>query len=790
VRLSREVLIRVLAVAAIVGLPAGVLVAAPAAVASAGAGTAVNAAIVPAADLNQFRPGNIISDATFSDSSTMSATQIQSFLQSKVPTCQSGYTCLKDWKDTSRTVAADAMCDAYNGVANEAASQIIYKVGQACGINPRVLLVMLQKEQGLITHTWPSDWRYTIAMGQGCPDTAACDTRYYGFFNQVYGAAWQLKRYSNPPGTSAYFTWFAPGKSWNVRYNPDASCGASPVLIENQATANLYYYTPYQPNAAALRAGYGEGDGCSAYGNRNFYNYFTDWFGSLQSADTVLARTANNPAVYLLSGSSRWHVSDGEDHAELNAALGPTRTVSDATLAAYATAGTTGAVLRDPSSGMMALVQNRQYHRLPSCDVVAALGASCASPTNVSASIFSRMSRGDDVSSFFRVRGTTLWGRFDGGVNVTPLYNDAAARAITKDTTRTPYAPFVSAGRYGGYVKAPLIFAPAQLVKSTTDSRVYFTLDFDRLAWVPSWNAVTEYNRFPSDLAVVPPADLARYREDGEVGQTLTCASATYFPAAGWLHRLEAPDRAGLKTMAAGADTCRQFSTATAAITGELAVKSDSSPSVFVLEGGKARAVLTWNLLVQRNGGAAPAILTVAGRTLESYSPGVPVADGVVVKGRSAPELKIINGETASWIPSAGIAGDVGIALRYRELSDPQMASFQKGADLGLWVVCEDQTYFAASGRLWPTTAAPATGFTPLPLSSAVCLSLVRDAGVLGVVAVKTAGSPVVYVTENGSLRPVSSWSALTRIGGGIAPQVLTISAAGLGSLPQGNPIQ
>ena len=165
----------------------------------------------------------------------------------------------------------------------ERASTIIYKVAQACGINPQVLIVMLQKEQGLVTHTWPSDWRYTIAMGQGCPDTAACDTRYYGFFNQVYGAAWQLKRYANPPGTSQYFTWYAPGNTWNVRYHPNEACGSAPVYIQNQATANLYYYTPYQPNAAALRAGYGEGDGCSAYGNRNFFQYFTDWFGSTQT---------------------------------------------------------------------------------------------------------------------------------------------------------------------------------------------------------------------------------------------------------------------------------------------------------------------------------------------------------------------------------------------------------------------------------------------------------------------------------------------------------------------------
>ncbi|NLP83923.1 hypothetical protein HF576_08690 [Microbacterium sp. CFH 90308] len=210
----------------------------------------------------------------------MNEAQIQSFLVSQVPTCQAGYTCLRDKRDTSTNRSADAMCQGYSGAANEPASRIIARVAQSCGINPQVILATLQKEQGLVTHTWPSDWRYTIAMGQGCPDTAACDTRYYGFFNQVYGAAWQFKRYANPPGTSQYFTWYAPGRTWNLRFHPDASCGSAPVYIENQATANLYYYTPYQPNRAALAAGYGTGDACSSYGNRNFYNYFTDWFGS------------------------------------------------------------------------------------------------------------------------------------------------------------------------------------------------------------------------------------------------------------------------------------------------------------------------------------------------------------------------------------------------------------------------------------------------------------------------------------------------------------------------------
>ncbi|MBM3716773.1 MAG: hypothetical protein FJW64_13760, partial [Actinobacteria bacterium] len=249
----------------------------------AGVSPAASAPRIAPATLAGFTPGNIIDDAVFFNSGTMSEDEIQKFLETRVPSCQSGYTCLKDWRDTSRTVNADAMCGPYAGAPNERASRIIFKVAQACGINPRVILVTLQKEQGLVTHTWPSASRFRIAMGQGCPDTAACDTRYYGFFNQVYGAAWQFKRYANPPGTSRYFTWYAPGNTWNIRFDTEAACGSSPVYVTNQATSNLYYYTPYQPNAAALRAGYGEGDGCSAYGNRNFYNYFTDWFGSTRA---------------------------------------------------------------------------------------------------------------------------------------------------------------------------------------------------------------------------------------------------------------------------------------------------------------------------------------------------------------------------------------------------------------------------------------------------------------------------------------------------------------------------
>lgn len=264
---------------AAIALVAGLFSPAPA------AATTVDGAIRPAS-LVGFSAGNIISDEVFTDSGTMTEAEIQAFFDAKVSRCLGGsdeygpIVCLKDFRITSVDRPADAYCDGYTGAANESAARIIFRVAQSCGINPQVLIVMLQKEQGLVTHIWPSAWRYDKALGQGCPDDAPCNPAFVGFFHQIYGAARQLQIYME----GRYFTWYAPGKTWNIRYHPNAACGSSPVYIENLATAALYYYTPYQPNAAALAAGYGTGDGCSAYGNRNFYNYFTDWFGPTRLA--------------------------------------------------------------------------------------------------------------------------------------------------------------------------------------------------------------------------------------------------------------------------------------------------------------------------------------------------------------------------------------------------------------------------------------------------------------------------------------------------------------------------
>jgi hypothetical protein len=240
----------------------------------------------PAADTKSFQAGNIISDAVFYDSGAMSASQIQAFLASKGAACKpasGGPACLKDFVQATTTRAADSYCPGqYVGAPRETAAQIIAKVSIACGINPRVILVTLQKEMTLVTRSAPTAKTYTRAMGYACPDSTGgtCDSTYDGFFNQVYSAAKQFQRYRSKPTSYGYVA----GRTNYIQYNPNTACGSSGVTIANQGTRALYIYTPYQPNAAALAAGYGaSSDKCSSYGNRNFWLYFTDWFGSTQT---------------------------------------------------------------------------------------------------------------------------------------------------------------------------------------------------------------------------------------------------------------------------------------------------------------------------------------------------------------------------------------------------------------------------------------------------------------------------------------------------------------------------
>lgn len=279
------------------------------------------ASAVTAAD---WRAGRIIDDVIFTNKDAMSVAQIQAFLDNNVGTggydsipgqCDSNgarnaqpfssasrasyaaslgrpthFTCLNGYYEVPKTSPGpNVPASNYGGAAipagAQSAAQLIWNAAQQYNISPKVLLVTIQKESAgpLTTDDWPFQKQYTYAMGAHCPDSgpggsANCDPNYAGFSIQISESA-SLLRYYLDNMNQPWWTYKKPGNN-TILYNPNTDCGSSNVFVETSATAALYTYTPYQPNTSALNNLYGLGDSCSAYGNRNFWRIYSDWFGT------------------------------------------------------------------------------------------------------------------------------------------------------------------------------------------------------------------------------------------------------------------------------------------------------------------------------------------------------------------------------------------------------------------------------------------------------------------------------------------------------------------------------
>ena len=255
-----------------------------------------------------FKPGKVIDDSIFYNKNTMTVQQIQSFLDRQIGACDTWgtgtseygggtraqyaasvgwpappYVCINTYYENPTTgeTSFEKGGGAFSGGIS--AAQIIYDAAQAYSINPQVLLVILKKESaGPLTYDkWPLKSQYRYAMGYACPDSginysAACVSSKSGFYKQMTLAAWQLNYYKEHPNDYRY------GIGLNtIQYAPDPACGTKQVNIENIATLSLYLYTPYTPNVGSLNNYPGQAP-CGSYGNRNFFMFFNEWFGSTQ----------------------------------------------------------------------------------------------------------------------------------------------------------------------------------------------------------------------------------------------------------------------------------------------------------------------------------------------------------------------------------------------------------------------------------------------------------------------------------------------------------------------------
>jgi hypothetical protein len=213
-----------------------------------------------------FDPNYIISDSEIFNYNAMDAADIQTFLQSK-----------------GSYLAAYNVTNPNTGVC-ETAAQAIYEVCQANKISPRFVLVLLQKEQGLIEDPNPSQSSLDWATGYGCPDGGGCNSRWQGFWKQINSATLQFYDYMVNP----FEYGFQKGNTYTLQntcsaYSNPASSSVTPY---NQATAALYNYTPHVFN-----------------GNYNFYVLWQKYF----------ARNYPDGSLLQIKGDKMiWLIEDGK----------------------------------------------------------------------------------------------------------------------------------------------------------------------------------------------------------------------------------------------------------------------------------------------------------------------------------------------------------------------------------------------------------------------------------------------------------------------------------------------
>lgn len=593
---------------------AGVSTAAPAARAAAPVKTLIT---------DGFRPGKIISNEVFFDSSTMTAESIDSFFRSKVASCRSGYVCLKDYRQNTPNRAADQYCNGYQGAGNESAATIIYKVAQSCGINPQVFIVMLQKEQSLVTHTWPSDWRFSMALGQGCPDTAPCDPAFSGFFYQIYGAGRQMKIYTE----GRYFTYYAPGKTWNIMYNPNSACGRGPVHVENSATSALYYYTPYQPNAAALRAGYGSGDNCSAYGNRNFHNYFTDWFGSTQNPASSLVRDSGTGQIFLTSGGVKHYVTTPADLNVLTKRLGAVRTVSSGYVASLTSGNRFIRLVRDARDGAMYLLQpDGTKHHFATAALITRYGMRTDDYTPLTPAILAKYPTGQPVGAYFRSEDSPDYYKWENGQR-RHIANGLAwqlERGKAKD-----YVAVFPAGNAAFPALGRALLAPGTLVKENSRDEVYIVGNGADLTHIPSW----EMSADAGITAYQPVANgtFKGYNTSTTLAPMFTCGGKTFVVDGGRLTGVTDSLRSG-KGSVIPPSVCAVMRRTGTTLPGPVFVKSRTSDPIYSLEKNQLRHVQSGQRLLELAGGRSPYTVTWSTATISAYSKGAPyLAEGTFV---------------------------------------------------------------------------------------------------------------------------------------------------------------
>jgi len=713
-----------------------------------------------------FDAGHLISDTLMFDGGSMTVAQIQSFLNGKVKTCATNpeRACLKDIKVTTNDRPATSVrcLKDIEGKSNQSAAQVIYTVAMACDVSPKVLLVTLQKEQGLVTSTSPTARMYKYATGNGCADSAPCVAEKSGFFNQVYYAGRSYQAYAN--NYNGNFSYLRPGVN-AISYHPDAAkkCGTKSVSIDNVATSALYIYTPYTPNAAALANMGGTGDKCSSYGNRNFWKYYNAWFGNSGAGDYLVTRGSSTSLVI---DGARWALPSSTPR--LAAAIAPIDApapVSAAYLGSLSAGGTVGLVARSSTGSAYVLASGNKY-TLDSCTVATSIGFSCAN-----APVLPKAALGELTTS------TALAGKDRIKVQTASKQNyvlEGGQRREFVSSANVTGAALGSAIQLDAALLAPVAYGvpylPGNDLVAVRDTKNYVTSTGGATYLVPA-TTVTQTDAdewFGIAKGALDVGSVGELPAVTGLPHLFTAGGKSYVLATTGKIELTAPSQWSTSIPALDEATAASIPTVSS-ISGPVFVSTLTSSKIYLVANGERRAVastadrdkLAKSLGIARTVKKLPTASVAAIAMGDSIVPA-----GTVVRTAKSGPYFLIDGD-ASRIPlSAAAAKEFAGSATVRTVTLSALDGYPVADSEQLpGVTCGSTSYLAIAGVLRKVSAADAAqygsayGFTALDTET--CAGLTRS----GAMGVFLKYSTKYYIVENGerSLISTSKYKSLSK---------------------------
>jgi len=283
-----------------------------------------------------YDPNDILTDAELYDSDSLSRTAIQRFLESK--------------NSVLKSVTATV-----NGV-EKLVSEMIYEIGKSYGISQKFLLTKLQHEQGLIEKSTASQKKLDWATGYSCYG-GRCNEKYRGIYKQLDAAADTQRIYVEKGKSAGYF-------DYAVNKETKTSDGFT-VKPENQATTNLYIYTPYKGSLTGI--------GGNFFFSRVWNQYFTE---RIYPDGSLLKDSATGEYWKIEKNKRRQFASASvylADYAETEAIMVPSERLVYYDIGEPITI-TNNALVKTDASGVMWLISDGLKHRLIGDTALASLG--------------------------------------------------------------------------------------------------------------------------------------------------------------------------------------------------------------------------------------------------------------------------------------------------------------------------------------------------------------------------------------------------------------------------------